>query len=153
VTRTVPGTAEHIQPCVDCGVPTAPHKYARDYDVRIRMGQGRCNRCYKAFRKREPAPPAPVTLVAVLLPPLGDQSWRRRAICADLPEENKDLFYPFDGDVEGHKKAIAMCGNCPVRRDCLTDALANHDVKYGIRGGLSPNARRALHRRLRGKVA
>ncbi len=40
---------------------------------------------------------------------------------------------------------VAVCVGCPVRGDCLAFAV-EHDERYGIWGGLTAEARRALVR-------
>lgn len=56
------------------------------------------------------------------------------------------MFYPEVGDTQTAKDAIALCMTCPVRQACLEDALSDDaDIdRYGIRGGLSPKARRRV---------
>jgi len=45
------------------------------------------------------------------------------------------------------RRAIRICGRCPVRDECLTYAL-DGDEKNGVWGGLTAQERRALrHRR------
>jgi WhiB family redox-sensing transcriptional regulator len=41
------------------------------------------------------------------------------------------------------RRAIRICGHCPVRDDCLAYAL-NGDEQYGVWGGLTAEERRAL---------
>ncbi|WP_020580166.1 WhiB family transcriptional regulator [Actinopolymorpha alba] len=87
-----------------------------------------------------------VLLDTVELPTAGlpsGPSWLRRAACAGL---TPDLFYPDERgpDPDGRRSpAKAICRRCPVRRDCLSDAL-NRDDEYGIWGGLTPRERRNL---------
>jgi WhiB family redox-sensing transcriptional regulator len=45
-------------------------------------------------------------------------------------------------------EAKAVCRRCPVRPDCLTDALER--IPNGIAGGLTEDERRALRRNGRG---
>src|SRR6266540_1660977 len=62
--------------------------------------------------------------------------WRDRAACV-APAIDPELFFP----------AKRVCARCPVRVECLADALAcmpTHDD--GIRGGLTLTERRALRR-------
>lgn len=40
----------------------------------------------------------------------------------------------------------AVCTGCPVRTECLADALDNH-VEFGVWGGMTERERRALLRR------
>jgi WhiB family redox-sensing transcriptional regulator len=45
------------------------------------------------------------------------------------------------------RRAIRICGRCPVRDECLAYAL-DHDEQYGVWGGLTAEERRPLrHRR------
>ncbi len=70
-----------------------------------------------------------------------DRRWRDRALCA---ETDPEAFFPE----AGASAAVArrVCAACPVRTECLTDALNRHDVSYGVLGGLTPNQRRDLLR-------
>ena len=43
-------------------------------------------------------------------------------------------------------RAKAVCGNCPVRTECLADALDNR-IEFGVWGGMTERERRALLRR------
>jgi WhiB family redox-sensing transcriptional regulator len=57
-----------------------------------------------------------------------------------------NLFFPEKGgQARNAKAARAACASCPVRAACLADALATGE-QFGIRAGLSPQARRALRR-------
>jgi WhiB family transcriptional regulator, redox-sensing transcriptional regulator len=42
--------------------------------------------------------------------------------------------------------AKMLCRSCPVRTECLADAL-DHRVEYGVWGGMTERERRALLRR------
>lgn len=73
----------------------------------------------------------------------GGWSWRARAACVDVDAE---LFFPA-GDsgpaVEVQvAEAKAVCARCPVRAECLADALVG--MAYGIAGGLTAEERRGL---------
>lgn len=67
-----------------------------------------------------------------------DPHWRDDALCR---ETDATLFFPTKGDplVEARR----LCGMCPVRDDCLEDALRQRDY-FGFRGGLSGQQRRRL---------
>ena len=70
--------------------------------------------------------------------------WRDRAACV-APAIDPELFFPDKGG--SVKPAKRVCARCPVRVECLDDALAcmpTHDD--GIRGGLTLTERRALRR-------
>jgi WhiB family redox-sensing transcriptional regulator len=70
-----------------------------------------------------------------------------RAACRDVPT---DTFYPERGDPLGTGPAKRICAGCPVRAECLADALERGDP-WGVWGGLSERERRRLKRR--GRVA
>ena len=68
--------------------------------------------------------------------------WHQSAVCAYLPDEDKDVFY---GGPERSSKALktqnveiatAICGLCTVRDLCFKEGLANDD-KHAVRGGFT----------------
>jgi WhiB family redox-sensing transcriptional regulator len=68
------------------------------------------------------------------------QDWRINAACrGDDPDE---LF------VRGaeQRKAKLVCVACPVRTECLAEALDNR-IEFGVWGGMTERERRALLRR------
>ena len=64
--------------------------------------------------------------------------WRGSALCAQV---GGDLWFPDKG--ENAVDAKRVCARCPVRRECLDEALTrcSWDDQYGVRGGLSPRER------------
>ena len=68
-----------------------------------------------------------------------DQTWAAYAACAK--DEPDALF------VRGaaQREVRVMCFSCPVRMECLIDALESN-VTYGVWGGLTERERRALMR-------
>ena len=64
--------------------------------------------------------------------------WRASALCAQTDPE---AFFPDKGG--SAKEALAVCRNCPVVAPCLAWAL-DHDVRYGVWGGQTENARRRM---------
>jgi WhiB family redox-sensing transcriptional regulator len=74
--------------------------------------------------------------------PPSDPHWREASLCA---QTDAAAFFP---EVGGRATAARrVCAACPVRMDCLLDALAHRDVTFGVRGGLTPTQRRALLQR------
>lgn len=65
-------------------------------------------------------------------------SWHSLAACLG---SDPSLWFPQAGESADEAKAI--CTTCPVRDDCLNDAMNNRDM-HGIRGGLSVRERRRL---------
>lgn len=66
--------------------------------------------------------------------------WTSRSACrAGDPDE---LF--VTGAAQNRAKAV--CLGCPVRTECLADALDNR-VEFGVWGGMTERERRALLRR------
>jgi len=69
-----------------------------------------------------------------------DTDWTSRAQCQDThPDE---LF--VQGAAQNRAKAV--CVGCPVRTECLADALDSR-VEFGVWGGMTERERRALLRR------
>lgn len=69
-----------------------------------------------------------------------DTGWTARAACRD---GNPDEL--FVRGAEQHR-AKMLCLSCPVRTECLADALDNR-VEFGVWGGMTERERRALLRR------
>lgn len=72
-------------------------------------------------------------------------NWQTRAACGDDP----DAMFPGTNTAKV-REAKTLCGGCPVRGECLADAMkaegnAGKLRRYGVRGGLTPTARRRLH--------
>ncbi len=69
-----------------------------------------------------------------------NEQWADAASCRDLgPDE---LF--VRGAAQNRAKQI--CGHCPVKTECLAEALDN-DLEWGVWGGMTERERRALLRR------
>lgn len=66
-----------------------------------------------------------------------DFVWASKANCQDV---DIDIFFPGSG--EGYKVKIAkkICGGCPVKAECLKQALSNPD-EQGVWGGTTPKER------------
>ena len=69
-----------------------------------------------------------------------DSSWATRGACVNM---EPDGF--FVQGAEQHAVKVA-CGGCPVRTECLADALDNR-VDFGVWGGMTERERRRLLRR------
>ncbi|MEV7124016.1 WhiB family transcriptional regulator [Kitasatospora griseola] len=63
----------------------------------------------------------------------GGQRWRLGALCA-RDRRPDDWFAP--PRLAAHHRALAICGSCPVRSECLQDAIECRTTE-GIRGGLT----------------
>jgi WhiB family redox-sensing transcriptional regulator len=66
--------------------------------------------------------------------------WHRPAACAGVPAA---IMYPTRGDHDGQRRALGLCGACPVTEICLEYALTNGE-KLGIWGGKSERQRRLI---------
>jgi WhiB family redox-sensing transcriptional regulator len=93
--------------------------------------------------------PAAVRLVlrAALFGGAGVPAWHTRAACRD---HDVALFFP-EPDVSAADqvaRAKRVCASCPVRAECLADAMAweQPSARHGVRGGLSVAERDQLHR-------
>ena len=80
------------------------------------------------------------TFEALTAPILEERPWSAFATC----QETKDVsFFPQNKAQE--RAAVAICGICPVREECLDHALATNE-RLGMWGGVSEKQRRALAR-------
>lgn len=97
---------------------------------------------------RAPDAIPPPRLVEVFARQAKEDPWRQDAACRDT---SPDLFYPEQGDLDGLRRAKAVCRECTVREPCLEYALTNSE-KHGLWGGLTyegRNGRRQLLQRRR----
>ena len=68
------------------------------------------------------------------------QAWVSESACRNVDPD--ELF--VTGAAQNRAKAVCM--GCPVRTECLSDALDNR-VEFGVWGGMTERERRALLRR------
>ncbi|GGM65709.1 transcriptional regulator WhiB [Longimycelium tulufanense] len=66
--------------------------------------------------------------------------WRIRAACRD---EDPDTLFVRGAE---QRKAKVICLGCPVRTECLAEALDSR-IEFGVWGGMTERERRALLRR------
>ncbi|GAA3995185.1 WhiB family transcriptional regulator [Allokutzneria multivorans] len=66
--------------------------------------------------------------------------WRVDASCRD---EDPDQLFVRGAE---QRKAKTVCMGCPVRTECLAEALDNR-IEFGVWGGMTERERRALLRR------
>lgn len=66
--------------------------------------------------------------------------WFSQAACR---EDDPDALF-VQGAAQNRAKQV--CGGCPVRVECLADALDNR-IEFGVWGGMTERERRALLRR------
>jgi hypothetical protein len=69
--------------------------------------------------------------------------WRNFAECL---QSDPELWFARDGDYTSRCRAIAICGLCPVKAECLE---AGMDEEFGIWGGLTARQRRSIRRNRR----
>jgi WhiB family redox-sensing transcriptional regulator len=95
-----------------------------------------------AARAAHPAgtAPTPRTDPAPGTTPTSAEDWRVHASCRD--EEPDQLF--LRGAEQ--RKAKVVCLGCPVRTECLAEAL-DLRIEFGVWGGMTERERRALLRR------
>lgn len=73
-------------------------------------------------------------------PTTGDQSWAARGACVSM---DPDGFFVQGADQQAVK---STCVSCPVKAECLADALDNR-IDFGVWGGMTERERRRLLRR------
>ncbi len=72
--------------------------------------------------------------------PSPPDDWQDRAACFGV---DPDVFFPISEEEAG--PALAFCGACRIREECLSWALKNSE-RYGVWGGLTEQQRRRLQR-------
>ena len=72
-------------------------------------------------------------------------SWRDHAECRGV---DPGIFHPDDEEENefSAEAAKTICMSCPVRTECLAEALDNQ-IEWGVWGGMTERERRALLRR------
>jgi WhiB family redox-sensing transcriptional regulator len=78
-------------------------------------------------------------------------TWQSEAACRGM---DASVFFPTErvdrSDTNAarllYRDARTICFTCPVRTQCLDNALINGDVDYGMFGGLAPTQRKQLLR-------
>ena len=68
------------------------------------------------------------------------EDWAARAACK---AETPDALFVRGAE---QNKAKQVCAGCPVRTECLAEALDNQ-IEWGVWGGMTERERRALLRR------
>ncbi|MFE8940968.1 WhiB family transcriptional regulator [Streptomyces sp. NPDC007872] len=69
-----------------------------------------------------------------------EDHWNESAACRSVNPDELFVKGP------GQNRAKAVCTGCPVRTECLTEALHNR-IEFGVWGGMTERERRALLRR------
>ncbi len=70
----------------------------------------------------------------------GQQDWTALSACS--AQDPDELF--VTGAAQNRAKLV--CQRCPVRTECLIDAL-DHQIEFGVWGGMTERERRALLKR------
>ena len=86
------------------------------------------------------------TAVDVAIVPRPTLFWQERAACKGKPSS---LFFGTDGTPllgKAAREGRVLCARCPVRRDCLIDALEQQEF-LGLRGGYLGHELRSTLRR------
>ena len=72
------------------------------------------------------------------MPAVQREDWTMRAKCRGM----EDALFPEASD---QKRARLVCSGCPVRFECLAEALDNR-IEWGVWGGMTERERRLLLR-------
>lgn len=74
------------------------------------------------------------------------RDWLENAGCLDTDPE---LFHPRSCRPAAYAPALAVCSACPVKEDCLADALRveRGHPRHGVRGAMTPHERLMLEQR------
>ncbi|MDO5067623.1 MAG: WhiB family transcriptional regulator [Propionibacteriaceae bacterium] len=69
--------------------------------------------------------------------------WAHYATCAPMTGPDRERFFPTRG--EDPREAAKVCEMCPVRAQCLAEALVR-DERWGVWGGMTTRQRDHLAR-------
>jgi len=83
-----------------------------------------------------------VDLGALPKDPAPPDLWQDRAACFGI---DPDTFFPISEEEAG--PALAFCGVCRIREECLSWALRNGE-RYGVWGGTTEQQRRRIQRQV-----
>lgn len=83
-----------------------------------------------------------------ILADVREMGWVDQALCTEV--DIGDLFFVEKGG--STRPAKRVCSQCPVAAECLAYAL-EHEIEYGVFGGLSARQRRDLKRASRKAAA
>jgi WhiB family redox-sensing transcriptional regulator len=67
--------------------------------------------------------------------------WHDEATCRG---HDPGPWFPTRG--QSNQAALDICGRCPVRSECLAEALDDPTLDYGVRAGATANARKTMRR-------
>ena len=73
-----------------------------------------------------------------------DSGWEEYGLCSSV---GGDLWFPARGEIAHTRAAKRICQRCPVKDQCLEQALRN-DERFGVWGGFTPKERTALSPRV-----
>lgn len=71
-------------------------------------------------------------------------TWTATAACRDADPE---LFFPTPENTVTAREARVICKKCPVREECLAEALRVKADAHGVWAGLTRDERRSLRRK------
>lgn len=76
--------------------------------------------------------------------------WRSRAACKDLGALAAEIFFPENTKrgIDPYARARTICATCPVKAECLDEAIENKE-QYDLWGGMNLRERRKEARRRR----
>ena len=92
----------------------------------------------RATRAGEKPGAAKFTKGRCSVPAVQREDWTMRAKCRGM----QDALFPEASD---QKRARLVCSGCPVRFECLAEALDNR-IEWGVWGGMTERERRLLLR-------
>ncbi len=77
-----------------------------------------------------------------------------RAACEgmDFFQQERDGETHRQFEVRAKKELVPICGSCAIKAACLSHAL-EHNIDFGVWGGLTPEQRKELRRRGVGGLA
>lgn len=122
------------------------HEWNEENTYRNPDGDRICRACRKERRAvTVKAEAKPRTLhVEKIAPSSAPAYWTDTAACTDTDPE---VFFPVNENTATTREAREICRGCPVREECLDEAMRIPKDAHGIWAGLTRDERRNLRRR------
>lgn len=114
----------------------------RDLDAEAREAARKAVQAEERARYRAKAAAKVDDLPVLDLASLAAETWRQRAACRLVPDEQRWIFWPGKGDHQAIAAARTVCTSCPVADECVAHAVAA--LEHGVWAGTTDRERQHM---------
>lgn len=154
--RVTAGRLRALRALLDQDVPIPPNRTGRnaraweaamawntrDLDAEAREAARKAVQAEERARYRAKAAAKVDDLPVLDLASLAAETWRQRAACRLVPDEQRWIFWPGKGDHQAIAAARTVCTSCPVADECVAHAVAA--LEHGVWAGTTDRERMAM---------